>query len=285
MEIKKIKKEARGLSKRLSGVYLLTIQNKDEVKFYVGASSCLRTRLMNHFCKNNPNKELRALMENEGTDFEYEILEYCDTKELVKREAFWVEFYKQNFPQFTLNQLRPGGETFINLCPDLESRKESVCGVYHLMTDKNQHYVGASQDIVFALRKIVANKNNNKLNKAVRSSENIFIRLLEETSIEGLLEAQERHINNLKPTLNSNKQNILEAAQAARIRILETGTNKRPVIQLTKPRKGYKGLQHVAYWESVSNASEYLGIVSPNIIACANGRRKSAGGFSWEWAQ
>jgi len=65
-------------------------------KIYIGSSSNLGVRLKNYFnisyleneIKNNNSMIYRALLKNNYSNFILEILEYCDSKYLIKREQY-----------------------------------------------------------------------------------------------------------------------------------------------------------------------------------------------------
>lgn len=84
-----------------SGVYGLK-QGEDLGVVYVGSGSSLESRYSNHksLLRNNKhgNKLLQEVFNENGKlkEFEFVVLEYCDVKDLYKRELFYMQMYKSN---------------------------------------------------------------------------------------------------------------------------------------------------------------------------------------------
>lgn len=91
-------KVKKGLIGR-SGVYAIK-QGEDLGVVYVGSATDLESRYSNHKSnlRNNkhPNKLLQEVFNLNGKlrEFEFEVLEYCDVKDLYKRELHYMKMFK-----------------------------------------------------------------------------------------------------------------------------------------------------------------------------------------------
>ena len=84
-------------------------------------------------------------------------------------------------------------------------------------------------------------------------------------------------VDRLDDTLGYNFANIRLVTWEENYR-KQKDIEKKPVIQLTKQGK------FVAYFESISEASIVSGVVLSNVARCANGKRKTAGGYKFIFA-
>lgn len=80
-----------------SGIY--KILNKANNKFYIGSSDFIRRRWREHIVLLNSNKHYNSYLQNawnkygENT-FEFSVIEYCDSKILIQKEQFWLDWFK-----------------------------------------------------------------------------------------------------------------------------------------------------------------------------------------------
>lgn len=93
----KIQESIKDLCNNKSGIYL--IKNKITNKCYVGRGACLSknsnriyNRFRNHFFHNdNSNTYLKKAIKKHGIkNFNFSILEFCDSLEVSKREIFYI---------------------------------------------------------------------------------------------------------------------------------------------------------------------------------------------------
>lgn len=87
-----------------SGIYLWT--NLTNKKQYVGSARDLRVRLrcyysIAHLCRNNSMLIYRALLKYGYLKFSFEILEYCEPKDLFEREKYYILLLK---PAYNISQ-------------------------------------------------------------------------------------------------------------------------------------------------------------------------------------
>jgi len=83
-------------NKKRSGIY--SIKNKINNKVYIGKTKNLYYRKYQHFGELNSNKHkntyLQKAFNKYGKDnFEFTVIEYCDSEILGKREYFWISHY------------------------------------------------------------------------------------------------------------------------------------------------------------------------------------------------
>jgi len=92
VETRKINYVKREEPTSKSGIYKITIGNK----IYIGSSRNLKARLNSHVSNMNTGRSnpliLKAL--NECNDVKLEIVEYCDSVDVVDREQYWIDELK-----------------------------------------------------------------------------------------------------------------------------------------------------------------------------------------------
>ena len=78
------------------GIYKITCVNNNKV--YIGSSSNIPQRWFSHKSRlkqGKHNKNLLSSYNKYGIDsFMFEVLEECDVLDLIKREIYWADFYK-----------------------------------------------------------------------------------------------------------------------------------------------------------------------------------------------
>lgn len=89
-----------------SGIYC--IRNIENNKIYIGASSNLKVRRSKHFSELKKNKHSNSRLQNAfnkyGLDsFIFEVIEYCDKKDLAKLENFYVFTRNSRNPKIGYN--------------------------------------------------------------------------------------------------------------------------------------------------------------------------------------
>jgi group I intron endonuclease len=88
------------------GIYL--IQNKISKKKYVGQTSNIHDRLSNYcdvhyiFNKRASSSIYRAILKSGYQNFSFTILEHCDSKDLSKREQYFINLIK---PQYNIRKV------------------------------------------------------------------------------------------------------------------------------------------------------------------------------------
>ena len=92
-----------------SGIYCIICIDND--KWYIGSSSNIYNRISVHkkeLKKNkHPNKYLQESWNKYGIiKFEFYVIEYCNKKELLEREQFYVNLYKTHYSLYGFNQAK-----------------------------------------------------------------------------------------------------------------------------------------------------------------------------------
>ena len=87
-------------NKGKSGIYLW--ENKENGKFYIGSSLDLKRRLMcyyniNYLAKFSTSYINNALLKEGYSAFRFYIIEYCNKKDLIKREQYYFYLLKPTY--------------------------------------------------------------------------------------------------------------------------------------------------------------------------------------------
>jgi group I intron endonuclease len=114
-----------------SGIYL--IKNLINNKLYIGKACYLRQRLNNHKYLLRHNKHVNNYLQNAWNkygeqNFEFSIIEYCDTTCLAQRECYWVDFYKANDSEFGYNLMIVGRKNYRHSEETKEKMKKAHTG-------------------------------------------------------------------------------------------------------------------------------------------------------------
>ena len=80
-----------------SGIYKIT--NLKNGKVYIGQSENIFIRKKQHFSalkhKTHNNKQMqKEFTAQKGRSFRWDVVEFCDIKELNKREKYWIDQYE-----------------------------------------------------------------------------------------------------------------------------------------------------------------------------------------------
>lgn len=91
-----------------SGIY--QIRNILNDKVYVGRSSCMYTRSIQHkqnminYNTSEVNNHLLNSVKKYGIqNFKFEVLEFCENSEIKERESYWINFKKSIFRKYGYN--------------------------------------------------------------------------------------------------------------------------------------------------------------------------------------
>lgn len=90
-----------------SGIYKIT--NTKNGKLYIGSSAYINRRGTDHFYKllknTHANRHLQAAYNKYGKEnFEFEIIQYCDSDKLIEREQFWIDWTRCCDPSVGYNK-------------------------------------------------------------------------------------------------------------------------------------------------------------------------------------
>ena len=94
------------VSNNRSGIY--AIVNLATNKLYIGSAVKLSARQSGHLSKLNsdkhPNRYLQRSFNKYGKDyFVFKVVEYCETKDLIEREQFWINQFDFDTQLYNLN--------------------------------------------------------------------------------------------------------------------------------------------------------------------------------------
>lgn len=97
-----------------SGVY--AIWNTESKKVYIGASQNLRRREYCHFAELKRGKHPNSYLQNAYSKYgrlalHFEVLEYCESSELVTQETWWIDFFNSRDRQYGYNLLSADRKT------------------------------------------------------------------------------------------------------------------------------------------------------------------------------
>lgn len=95
-----------------SGIYKITCFNNKKV--YIGSSCNLRSRLAEHKRKlisgKHHSKYLQRTWNKYNPDsFSFEVVEYCGNDQILKREQYWIDFFKSFNPELGFNTCPAAG--------------------------------------------------------------------------------------------------------------------------------------------------------------------------------
>ena len=88
------------------GIYRIT--NEVDNKVYVGSSLNIKNREYKHFWLLRNNKHDNSFLQNSFNKngelkFKFQIIELCNSHELIDRENYYIVLLKSNFPEFGYN--------------------------------------------------------------------------------------------------------------------------------------------------------------------------------------
>lgn len=97
-----------------SGVY--KILNTTNKKFYIGSSIDVYSRIIRHKVSlrkgSHHSKHLQKSWNKYKEDsFSFEVLEYCSPNDCIKKEQYWIDFYKSYIPENGYNTVKFAGNT------------------------------------------------------------------------------------------------------------------------------------------------------------------------------
>lgn len=131
------------------GIYRIT--NEVDNKVYVGSSLNIKNREYKHFWLLRNNKHDNSFLQNSFNKngelkFKFQIIELCNSSELIDRENYYIDLLKSNFPEFGYN-LAKVNEFRRNTYNDEVKRKLSK---YNLQKNSNFN--------LFYLKNILSNE-------------------------------------------------------------------------------------------------------------------------------
>jgi group I intron endonuclease len=231
------------------GIY--TIRNKVNNKIYIGASidvvarMAAHKKLLSYGCHHS--ETLQHDYSASGMDsFLFEILEECDECILYDREMFWISKFKSCDGEYGYNKTK-GGQG--NRCNEDTRLKISNSLIGHGCSEETRRRIGIKT-------KLRTQGKNNPFYGRKHSDET------------------KKYLSDI----NRGKKLSLETCLKKSASYNYEAHNK-PIQQ-----KSLDGTP-IKDWISATNASRTLNIERRNIQSCCRGRRKSAGGYKWIYAE
>ena len=241
-----------------SGIYLIILEKWKVC--YIGRTNNLKRRLTQHLIEGSHKKEITKYIKL-FDDIKYLVLEYTDgykPKDQAVIEKYWIDHY-----------LRKG----INLLNITDPTKEfSYYDSKPLLVydAENLNFIEEFSSVCKTAKKLKvpqgaisdAVKENLKNGKRRFVVKNYFFFFKEGFTEELLYEKQKRYLDSKKTRrLNISKK-----------------TSKK-VLQFSKDGN------FIQKWNSLMEIQRNLNIQNGNICDCLKGRKKSAGGFIWKYAE
>jgi group I intron endonuclease len=127
------------------GIY--KILNKVNNKFYIGSSNNIKRRWMHHITYLNGGYHTNVHLQNAWSKygkqaFEFSILEQINENELLLKEQYYLDFYKQNNPDLIYNISCVAGSPMKNL----KHSKETIETLKHKLSGVNHPHYGKCVD-------------------------------------------------------------------------------------------------------------------------------------------
>lgn len=126
-----------------SGIY--KISNKITNKFYIGSSNNIKRRWMHHKTYLNGGYHINIHLQNAWNKygkeaFDFLIIEEVDEENLLLKEQYYLDFYKNDSPDLIYNISFVAGSPMKNLnhsVKTIETLKQKLSGVNHPHYGKN----------------------------------------------------------------------------------------------------------------------------------------------------
>lgn len=291
------------------GIY--KIENLINHKIYIGQSIEVERRLQKHKTIKDNFYIHKAIQKYGVENFSFNIIEECPVNQLDTKQIYWIQYYNSLIPNGY--NMVPGGSNGAGLA------KGKVIQKYSLQGDFIQQYNSASQASIkndINLGNII-NCCNGKRNHAgyfqwkwkddtEKEITPIEVTLIEDEVLQYSLEGQFIKQYNCAAQvcqLFKFSKSALSNACNGKIKNLngfqwKYKHSKKEISKLQKykkidkPTKASHGginqfdkeLNFIAYYPTALQAKRQTGINNANIGLCCLGKRKTAGGFIWKFA-
>lgn len=236
----------------MAAIYKIT--NLINNKVYIGRATNFLKRKNSHLCYlrkgNHSNSHLQASWDKYGEEnFVFEVLEVCEKEDLGNKEYEWVTLLKSTQTEFGYNiQIVNGNETYE-------------------ISDETRIKMSNSQK-----GRVTSEETRRKQSEARKGRVNS-------------IETRERISNSLKGKKANHSE---EQKEASRKRAIAKKGNFKPEelekmsLKASKPIIQYtvEG-EFIREFKSGLEAHKVTGINNANIAACANNKRRIAGGYKW----
>jgi group I intron endonuclease len=221
-------------------------------KIYIGQSKNIAHRISCHQAPSNECKYLCNAIQKHGWNaFNVFLLESVDDlSKLTEREQFWLDYF-ESYKEENGYNICSKAESSIGVKPSAETRAK--IGLVHKGKPRSEE---TKIKISMAHKgKIHSEEHRNKNSMAHKGKVNS-----EESKIKMSLARKGKHRS--EETINK----------------ISTANHKK-VLQLDAKTKTL-----ICAWPSLVEAGKSLGIGDTHISSCCHGKRKTAGGFAWQFA-
>lgn len=265
----------------MTGIYKIT--NKLNNKIYIGQSVNIKRRWQEHIYDNRKNSLIHLAIQKYGKDnFDFEVIELCEQKELDTKEQYWINYY-QSFDK-GYNLTRGGNSGFYY---DIEAIYEDYLHTQNIaQTAKN---VGCHINTVRRIVRIFGvNHSEQQIEKAVEQIDCQTLKVIKTyDSIKDAADAMGVVRDAIAMAANGTHNS--SAGYYWRFVGDEKQFNKE--IKQWKKAVQQFTLDNVliATFESTAAATRSLGKDGKNggsvIGAVCRGTKKSAYGYKWKYAE
>lgn len=238
---------------KICGIY--QIKNNINNKVYIGQSCDIYTRWQHHLGRLNAGKHhsehLQKSWDKYGSNnFSFEILEKCDPEQIDDRERFYIEKYNSTNSKFGYN-LESGGSLYKTHSNETrkkisEGNKGKIC------SEESKKRMSEAQKIAQKGKKL-SDETKQKIGVALKG------RVYSQETIEKFRELHKRE--------NLSDETIRKISEAAYKKVKQLTTDG-VVINI---------------FDAIKLAEEATGINHSHISSVCKGKRKTAGGYIWEY--
>lgn len=241
------------------GIYCWTNKASNNKK-YIGKAVNLKQR-KRKFC--NWNNIIYAgdyinrarLKYNSNEYWDYEILEFCKKEELNEKETYYITYYKSNKREFGYN-LTNGGEGMNGYIMSEETKRK---------IGDSKRGIPRSEETIRKMSEGMKGKHHSEETKRKMSER-----------MKG-----KNHPMFGKHHSEEAKRKICEAGKG---RITSDETKKKlGIINRKKVIQYDINYNFIKEWDSIVEASNTLNISKTHIGECCKGKRKTTGGYKWEY--
>ena len=291
------------------GIY--KIQNLINGLLYIGQSINIEERIKKHRYSKDNTYLHRAIQKYGWKNFSTEIIEQCDSKELNEKQIYWIEYYDSITPN-GYNMI-PGGSNGAGLAKGKQIEQYSLSGQFiKIYPSANQ--AGLQNNINTSNIISCCNQKRNQAglfqwkwknsNKKIVSIEgNYYNDTILQYSLQGQFLKQYQSLEEVCQLFNISKSllsNVCKGKQLTAVGFQWKYKHSNKIINNIKQQK-YKRItstqfnhgginqfdkqgNFIAYYISALQAKRQTGVNNSNIGECCKGKRKTAGGYIWRYA-
>lgn len=251
------------------GIY--QIRNVINSKVYIGSSKSIDVRFKDHARHLNKNKHVNQYLQNAwnkyGKDaFVFEIIENCEESELVTKEQGFIDSLKTANREYGYNICEQANKPWMT-----QEVKDKISKTLMGNIPWNKG-IPHTEEVKQKMRKPKVGYKNGKHPMCGKKHSSESIKKMRESHLDWL--KSNEHSFKGKQHSEETKEKI-RTANAEHLAVLRKSQYK-SVAQ-------FKEGVLVDKFESIAEARRATGIIKIN--ECANGNRKSAGGFTWKFCE